>query len=89
MIKIIYKYPLLHADLQAIEMPRGAQVLTVQEQFGELRLWALVDPTEPTVERAIRMAGTGHPIDAGHVGRYISTVQQGSFVWHFFEMGAL
>lgn len=82
----VYKYQLGVGDLQSVEMPRDAQILTVQVQRGTVCLWALVDPDAALVTRRIRIAGTGHVIEGAHT--YIGTVQQmgGALVWHVFEV---
>jgi hypothetical protein len=85
MITRIYKYQLRITDEQVIDLPRSAQLLTVQEQAGTVCLWAWVCPSEPIQSRKIRIVGTGHPIE-GNL-KYITTFQQfgGSLVWHVFE----
>lgn len=86
-MKVVYKYPLQRHELQDIALPQGAQILTIQQQgLGHTMLWALVDPSQPAGKRRIRirLAGTGHqcvPNDAV----YLATVQEGQYVWHFFE----
>ena len=85
MIQTIYKYPLRIDDKQAVSMPKGAQILSVQMQHGRPCLWALVNPVLAVEERTVLIRGTGH--DAPGVGRYISTFQmQGrALVFHAFE----
>lgn len=87
-MKAIWKYPLRVTDLQAIEMPKGAQVLTAQTQNGSVCIWALVDPSEATEKRAFAVIGTGHPIEQAEQLRYVSTFQihGGSLVFHVFEV---
>ena len=78
-MKTIHKY--------TIELPSGAEILTCQFQRGNLCLWALVNPDAPLETRIIRVYGTGHPVKADIVQRYIGTVQDraGYLVWHVFE----
>ena len=83
-MKTIYKYKLLLDDVQTVEMPVGANILSAQMQNGELCLWAEVDDEKPTEYRSIWIYGTGHLMDDALV-RYISTVQDRSFVWHVYE----
>jgi hypothetical protein len=80
-MKTVWKFPVLREPEFAISMPRGALLLSFQDQHGQLCLWAAVDPAEPMELRRFRLAGTGHPI-AG--GVYVGTAQQGEFVWHLF-----
>jgi hypothetical protein len=80
----IFKYPLRVTDHQSVPLPLGARILSVQFQDIWLSLWAAVDPKEALTEaRHIRIYGTGHELDSS--GRFITTVQQGSLVWHIFE----
>ncbi len=44
MTKNIFKYTLHLNDSIKIKMPVGAEILTVQLQYGKPQLWALVDP---------------------------------------------
>lgn len=82
----IHKYPLLISDEQIIQMPRYAQILTIDMQHGGPHLWAMVETNEPLVDRVIMTRGTGH--NAAAVGRYIGTIvieEGGALVFHFFE----
>lgn len=84
--RTIWKWSLALTDVQALQIPRGAKLLSVQMQ-GELpQLWALVDPSEPRDMRTIRIIGTGHPIDE-HPGEYVGTFQMrdGALVFHVFS----
>lgn len=78
----------LTPDMAPIAMPRGAQLLTVQEQQGEACLWALVDSTQPDVLRKIGIYGTGHEIKR-EGGKYFATFQMmsGQLVFHVFDYG--
>lgn len=83
----IWKYPVPINDYFELEMPQGAEILTVQMQYNEPQLWALVDKMAPRETRSFRLAGTGHPIDDPRLD-YIGTVQmmEGQLVWHIFEI---
>lgn len=83
----IWKYDLEIDDRQIVEMPEGAELLSVQMQRDRLRLWALVDPIAHKVAHNIIVHGTGHPV--GDVGLFIGTVQThgGQLVWHVFDGG--
>lgn len=89
-MKRIYKYVLdrKHAHSR-VDMPEGAHILTVQEQYGAITLWAVVDPDAPTVRRRFVIVGTGEAMPDG-TAWYIATVQLdgGSLVCHVFEEGA-
>jgi hypothetical protein len=86
-VKTVYKYPLRLADAQAVQLPKGARILTAQFQGEQLCLWAMVDTDQDEMQkREIRIHGTGHPISNVDALRYIGTVQQfgGSLIWHVF-----
>ncbi len=86
--KRIYKYRLAVTDVQAITMPRGAQLLTVQIQGDAAFLWALIDNHQAPSERTIAIFGTGNPLPE-LCGEYIATFQTPPFVWHAFDVTAL
>lgn len=86
-MQTIYKYPLEIRDVQIIEMPPRAKLLSVQCQNKTLCLWALVDNSHVTKSpRTIEIRGTGHSCE-GLEGKYIGTVQIGNYVWHVFDGG--
>ncbi len=84
MSKVIYKYEIspLHS---VIEMPVGAEILTVKTQNGNPFLWALVDPDNPPEDRYLVIFGTGHEVVTQ--GKYLGTflIQNDSLVFHVFE----
>lgn len=94
MSKVIYKYDVDVSDSQTIDMPKGAQLLSVGVQNGRIKLWALIDPGEPIVSRDLILIGTGHPI-IRTLGEFIGTVHltmphSGSvLVFHLFDGGEL
>jgi hypothetical protein len=81
----IYKYT-LEPGRTVLELPDGAQVLTVQMQHGSPCMWALVDLARPIGRRFFDVYGTGHAMPADP-GRYVATFQMegGALVWHVFE----
>lgn len=84
----IYKYPLRVDDQQAITLPAGSRVLTVQAQNEAPCIWALVNPELDALERHdFRTLGTGHPFpDAAEWPTYLGTYQLrgGDLVFHVF-----
>lgn len=86
-MQTVWKFELEIEDYQSIEMPKGAKLLTVEVQFGIPVLYALVNPDAEKVERAIRIAGTGHSIVENNI-EYIGSFQMhgGAFVAHVFEI---
>lgn len=88
-MKTIWKFPLPTTDEGSVlEMPIGAEVLTVQTQTDRPQLWAVVDPFADTELRTFRTYGTGHPIEHDP-GRYVATYQLhgGGLIFHVFEIG--
>lgn len=86
-MRTIWKFPLSNMGVEEIEMPKGAEILTVQIQDERPCLWAIVEDRAEKDRRFIETHGTGHPmrVDMGITRRYIGTVQQPPFVWHVFE----
>lgn len=90
----VYKYtipPSNFGEALGRDFPKGAQLLSVGEQAGELVLWALVDThTGDKIERrTITVVGTGHPVPFMPFYRpeFIGTVQmQSGIVLHVFEL---
>ena len=85
-MKTIYKYPIKIVDHQVLNLPMGAEILTVQTQKGEPFLWAKVDTDErETTEVNIYVHGTGHPV-RDETAVYLGTIQQfnGDLIWHVF-----
>ena len=70
-----------------IPIPKGAQLLDVQEQREEPQLWALVDPEAETVLRHFVIFGTDHTMP-DDPGTYVGTYQLRSLdlVFHVFEV---
>lgn len=96
-MKRIFKYPLpMEVDGPLarwkgrfeIELPVGAEILTVQAQGNVPVLWATVDPEAPKEKRKMLLLNTGAeiPPDASYT-RYIGTYQLngGGLVFHLFE----
>jgi len=90
MNKKVFKYVLRIDDRITLNLPKGAEVLTVQTQYNQPCLWVLVDPFAAKEKRVFRLAGTGHPIsfDMGSDYKYINSFQMddGALVFHLFEM---
>lgn len=92
--RVIWKFPLQITKEQSLEVPRPFKFLAIQWQGDQLMLWAEIDTTAPgqfdskpsKLPYKIRMYGTGHEIeDWPLVVQYLATVQQGPYVWHFYE----
>lgn len=84
----IWKFDLIVADEQLVAMPEGAELLFVDEQNGEIKLWARVNPSNPRVNHKILIRGTGHVIeDDPYIGSAITA--GGVLVWHVFDGGVV
>ena len=81
----IWKSDLAMKDAQTIEMPGGAEILSVGVQHGKPRIWARVQPGLPTERRTILVRGTGHPMNGG--GAFLGTFQLhgGTLIFHVFD----
>lgn len=88
----IFKYRLKSPGATTLSMPRGAEVLGVQLQAGDLAVWAMVDPALPPEDRRLVVVGTGHQLPDSMASRerypYLGTVQASALVWHVFEEAA-
>ena len=85
-MKTVYKYPIQDTTQQTVRLPKGAKLLQVASQGGQLQLWALVDTAQMPVDRKIAICGTGHMAPDGE---YICTFQLmgWTLVFHVFDMG--
>ncbi len=80
----ILKYLIDVNDAVFHMLPDNAELLTVQNQNGEIFLWAKIDDSAIVRKRKFIVFGTGQPFDVV-LRKYIGTVQVGIFVWHVFE----
>ncbi len=86
----IWKFTLKEANEQQIEMPKGARVLSTEEQYGKIVLYALVDTLAEKETRTIWTFVTGHQILTGHRvldqaagARFVGTVKMEGGLWMF------
>ncbi len=86
---VIWKFLLTDTPSQTIDMPLGAEILSIQDIEGVLTLWAKVDPTEIKQSRIIENHRTGRYLDVeSELGTrlvYLGTVQHRHFANHLFE----
>ncbi len=82
----IWKFNLQTIDKQEVQMPVGAEILTVQIQNGEPCLWARIDTEQLTEARQIAIHGTGHVLP-DTTRKYIGTYQMANatLIFHVFE----
>lgn len=85
-MRTIWKYDLDVINRQVLDMPSGAEILSVQCQGGAPKLWAEVETDRGTEKRIILTIGTGHLMSNDRV-RYLGTYQRdrGAFIGHVFE----
>lgn len=74
MKRVILKYSVQPADWLHLDLPQGAQVLTVQVQDGQPYLWASVIPSAPVEPRRFRLLPTGLEYEADRL-TYVVTFQ--------------
>jgi len=94
-MKMIYKYPLgteiYHNMVTEVEMPRNAEILSLQMQGGIPVIWAIVNPKKEKRKYVFQVFGTGYEMldyERKHYV-YVGTVQQSglmTLVWHIFEI---
>lgn len=83
----IWKFPLVVADRQEIEIPAGFQILTLQTQHDNPCMWVLVNPSAPKVKILFEIFGTGHPVPIHAERKYIGTFQlRNQLVFHCFQV---
>ena len=83
----IWKFELPVTDSFALEMPKGAVILTIQCQNNTPMFWSKVNPKAPKELRYFRIIGTGHPFSSDENLKYVGTCQmnEGALIWHVFE----
>lgn len=86
---VVWKHD-LRDMVNVLDLPLGAAVPYVAEQYGVIRLWEVHDSDALATERrTFRIAGTGHPFPVAtanaqrHVGSFLT--EGGAFVFHVFE----
>ncbi len=86
---VIWKCILRTTDFQQVDLPMGAQILTVQMQHDKPCLWALVNPDAPNESVTIETVGTGNQMLEADNRTYIGTYQMfnGDLIWHCFKVG--
>ena len=89
-MKAVHKYPLFGGPGSSIlmQMPAGATILSMQFQHGIPTIWAEVDTDQPMENRKIASFGTGWQLPE-QPGKFIATLQEGEFVWHFYDRTGL
>jgi hypothetical protein len=87
-MKEIWKYELPESrDIFDINVPIGSEILCVQVQDYEPKLWILVNPLQRQQEVfRFHVVGTRVSFDNNFYNKYIGTFQDREFVWHLFQV---
>jgi hypothetical protein len=87
-MQTIHKFNVYPTEERHVEMPAGAQLLSVKSQNDIPQLWALVNTDRPMAKRLILARGTGHDC-TDLPGTFIDTVviHDDSLVFHYFDGG--
>jgi hypothetical protein len=84
----IWKYTLNAGTVNNIDMPLGAEVLSVETQEDDIVLYALVNSKEESQQQMeVRAYGTGHDIDVNLSDyNFLGTAKlySGSLMFHVF-----
>lgn len=90
MSKVIWKYEINKGSYFELELPKDAEILTVQAQNNFPMMWALVNQEADKEVRKFATIGTGHEIPDSInkvLKKYIGTyqIEDGFYVFHVFE----
>jgi hypothetical protein len=63
--KKIFKYVIPITDESELQLPAGAQILSVMEQRNEIVLYAIINTSVEVTKKVLvrRVVGTGHTVD--------------------------
>lgn len=85
----VFKYALpLHPGPTVVKMPDRATIVHVAEQGHSPTLWAVVDETQPMVDRTFVVVYTGTPFNVDgceHIGTCVGCGFHRGLVLHIFE----
>ncbi len=84
MKKAIWKYEVLIKESFSLDLPEGAEVLSVQVQYKKPYMWIELIPGEKHTTRAFKIVGTGHQKITDNM-KHIGTFQMFPYVWHLYE----
>ena len=86
MPKVVWKSHISPGQTE-VNLPRGANPVSVDVQNGHLMMWSIVDSAQPKVPLSIYVAGTGADLPE-HIDRFIGTflIEGGSLVFHVFTL---
>ena len=88
----IWKFPITPGAPYTL-MPKGARILSADNQRGVIVCWAVVDPLQVHVPRRVIIVGTGHRQYAEDTFKlpFIGTVllDNGLLAFHLFDGGEI
>ena len=86
---IIHKH-VLKSDFVELELPEGTEILSAQEQCGEVVMWVLKTLGNKLQKRYFKLFVTGSPFDRSEYNwmmKHIDTIQLPTgIVLHLFEI---
>ena len=93
-MKTIHKYALSfprgsNSKLQfTMFLPKDAQILHIamKTEHEYPMMWAIIDTDNETEYRELVAIGTGAELSENKIYIYLGTVQQGTYIWHYFEI---
>lgn len=84
---VIYKEQVpAEPGLHDIEVREGYKILSVQMQNNLITIWFEVDEYAPEMISNIQVITTGQVYRLSSKLNYVSTVQDGRYVWHVFQI---
>lgn len=85
-MRTIYKYPIAAPFLNELDLPVGAEVISVETVQDVICVYAIVDTdVRETEVHKFWIFGTGHPMPKELKAKFICTVLQDIYVFHVFE----
>lgn len=83
----IWKFDLVPFADQTIDMPSSCRPISAAFQQGNIRVWAVVVPSNALRKHRFIVVATGQPSDET-VGTFLGTVHTpDGFVFHVFDRG--
>jgi hypothetical protein len=85
-VTTIWKFEIPNSPCPYVTMPRGAQVLSVNQQNGRICVWALVNSKQESELAEFRIYATGENVEMTGACDFVGTVMMPSgLVWHVFR----
>lgn len=84
-MQTVWKAVLKPIEVQGIEVPKGAKMLSAHSQQEQICVWFLCDSEAPRETRTIAIVGTGHEAPTDGVFLGTAQLQGGVLQFHVFE----